>query len=140
MSGTRPIPISNRGRASPPTSSSSRGGSPSLNDLHGISQSCPVHAHNNSNTNGGGGYARFQPPRAPRFGSLPEPSFLQIDENPMPELLLPPPVQSHNNSPAAPSVAQVRVAVFVCLFIPDHPSYYFIFGDGVTNFNIWCVL
>lgn len=121
MSGTRPIPISNRGRASPPTSSS-RGGSPSLNDLHGISQSCPVHVHNSnggvglSGGSGGVGYARFQPPRAPRFGSLPEPSFLQIDENPMPELLLPPPVQSRNNSPAVPSVAQVRFARF-CSFV-----------------------
>lgn len=122
MSGTRPIPISNRGRASPPTSSSSRGGSPSLNDLHGISQSCPVHVHNSNGgvgpSGGGGvGYARFQPPRAPRFGSLPEPSFLQIDENPMPELLLPPPVQSRNNSPAAPSVAQVHFCFRLCVWL-----------------------
>uniref|UniRef100_K3WJ04 Uncharacterized protein n=1 Tax=Globisporangium ultimum (strain ATCC 200006 / CBS 805.95 / DAOM BR144) TaxID=431595 RepID=K3WJ04_GLOUD len=113
MSGTRPIPIGSRGRASPPTSSSSRGGSPPPSNEHNaISHSCPVHVPLSGNGGSVVGsysssYTRFQPPRAPRFGSLPEPSFLQLDDPPMPELLLPPPAQSSNhNSSATPSVIQ----------------------------------
>lgn len=117
MSGTRPIPISSggRGRASPPTSSG--GGSPSALDL-GISHSCPVHAphHNGGTANTGSALSgsgsssgRFQPPRAPFFGSLPEPSFMHVDAaNPMPALLLPPPAHHRDSSSAPPSVVQVR--------------------------------
>ncbi|TYZ61947.1 hypothetical protein PybrP1_000681 [[Pythium] brassicae (nom. inval.)] len=80
----------------------------------GISHSCPVHApHHNSGggggaIGGGGGSSsgRFQPPRAPFFGSLPEPSFLHVDDNPMPELLLPPPAQTRDGPPAPASVVQ----------------------------------
>lgn len=111
MSGARPIPISNSRRSSPPGST----GSGRDLSMDAISHSLPAPVL----TPGGGcafptssaasaAAARYHPPRAPFFGSLPEPSFLQMDDDAMPELMLPPRLNERDESPPAASVVQVR--------------------------------
>lgn len=110
---SRPIPISN-GRGSQRSSPASDLMSPT-----GVlvSQSLPADVHHVHHSRflmvagRNGAAARFQPPLAPAFGSLPAPSF--VEDLPMEELSLPPPslprVQEQAVRPA--SVIEVREIV-----------------------------
>lgn len=109
MSGSRPIPISN-GRGSQRSSPASDMVSPS-GAL--ISQSLPADVHHARFMmvagGGAGGASRFQPPRAPTFGSLPAPSFME--DLPMEELVLPPPSLPRIEERALRPASVIQVSV-----------------------------
>ncbi|KAG6584635.1 uncharacterized protein IUM83_07972 [Phytophthora cinnamomi] len=105
MNHTRPIPIGGSGsqRGSPVTRS------PSGAAL--VAHSLPADMHHvhlsrfmtsSSSARSGG----LQPPRAPLVGSMPEPSFLELDS--MPDLALGPPAETirEDSPPRAPAVIQ----------------------------------
>ncbi|TMW55623.1 hypothetical protein Poli38472_010505 [Pythium oligandrum] len=109
MSGpTRPIPIGHGHRSQ----RSSPVGIPAVGEFNleqtspngaMISQSCPVNGHSASFFT-----TRYQPPRAPVIGSLPEPSFMLAGgDSGMPELVLPPPAQNQTGSRREPSFIPV---------------------------------
>ncbi|KAE8905730.1 hypothetical protein PF005_g17199 [Phytophthora fragariae] len=105
MNHTRPIPIGGSG---------SQRGSPVTRSHNGaalVAHSLPadmhhVHLSRFMTSSNGVRASGLQPPRAPLVGSMPEPSFLELDS--MPDLALGPPAETirEDSPPRAPAVIQ----------------------------------